>query len=142
MQYFQVGGVVPNTRADNTSPHSILFLDSNKAIKKMIIKAASGVSYTVEGIEGNISVILLNILSMIYYTFDICYPALYGILKVVDDLCLKGFHRYSEESSQPKRRRIGQGKTRSRLETKKTPDCVSKFLKSYFAFLDKMNLQL
>lgn len=141
MQYFQVGGVVPNTRADNASPHSILFLDSNKVIKTMIIKAGSGVSYTVEGIEGNISVILLNILSM-YYTFDICYPALYGILKVVDDLCLKVFHRCSEESPQPKRRRIGQGKTRSRLETKKTPDCVSKFLKSYFAFLDKLNLKL
>jgi hypothetical protein len=37
MQYFQVGVVVPNTRADNASPHSILFLDSNKAIKTMII---------------------------------------------------------------------------------------------------------
>jgi hypothetical protein len=37
MQYFQVGGVVPNTRADNASPHNILFLDSNKAIKTMII---------------------------------------------------------------------------------------------------------
>ena len=107
----------------------------------MIIKAGSRVSYTVHGIEGNISKILLNIVSM-YNTFDFYYPALYGIQKIVDDLCLKGIERAIEESHpKPKRRRLGTGQTRSRLQTKKTPDCVSKFLNSYFDYLEKMNVQ-
>jgi len=140
---FQIGSTVINTRAENASPHCVLFLDDENCAKTMLIMAGNSLSYLIDLEESNnTSNILLNLISM-YYTFDICYPALYGILKIIDDLCLRGLKSFPEACPKPpKRRRVAANRRLSRVVKKKAADCVLRFTESYFSFLNKTNVNL
>lgn len=69
------------------SPHLILFYDTDENLAVAFIDAGNGVTYV---LDECISLSrALNALLAVYYVFHLSYPAPYGLLGVIDCLCLQ-----------------------------------------------------
>lgn len=75
---------MPNNEGKR-APHCVLFLE-NKKVKSMLILCGHGVSYSVNNLNSD-ECVFLNLFA-VYYCFQINYPAMYGILPILRQLCL------------------------------------------------------